>query len=51
MFHEAKHNMAKHGILTSDVKIDMSVMMKQKESAVSGLTKGIEGLLKKNKVR
>ena len=30
--------------------IDVSKMMAQKDAAVSGLTKGIEGLFKKNKV-
>lgn len=33
-----------------DVTFDWDGMMKQKESAVTGLTKGIEGLFKKNKV-
>ena len=32
------------------VNLDLDIMMKQKESSVSGLTKGIEGLFKKNKV-
>lgn len=32
------------------VSIDLGAMMKQKDTAVSGLTKGIEGLFKKNKV-
>lgn len=33
------------------VSIDVARMMKQKEDAVDGLTKGIEGLFKKNKVK
>jgi dihydrolipoamide dehydrogenase len=36
--------------LLSDVSIDVSKMMAQKSKSVSGLTKGIEGLFKKNKV-
>ncbi|EFJ16908.1 hypothetical protein SELMODRAFT_445122 [Selaginella moellendorffii] len=50
MFHEAKHTFSKHGVKVSGVDIDVAAMMAQKEQAVSGLTKGIEGLFKKNKV-
>ncbi|GBG59205.1 Glycine decarboxlase L-protein (GDC-L) [Chara braunii] len=50
MYHDAKERFASHGVQVSDVKIDVAAMMKQKEGAVSGLTKGIEGLFKKNKV-
>ena len=32
------------------MEIDLPAMMKQKGNAVKGLTKGIEGLFKKNKV-
>lgn len=50
MYEEAKHSFAKHGVIVSDVKVDLDAMLKQKEEAVTGLTKGIEGLFKKNKV-
>ena len=50
-FHDAKHNMAGYGVEVADVRIDVAKMMKQKDDAVSGLTKGIEGLFKKNKVQ
>ena len=50
-FHDAQHNMASYGVEVSDVQIDVAKMMKQKDDAVSGLTKGIEGLFKKNKVQ
>lgn len=51
MYHEAKHSFASHGIKVSgDVTIDLPAMMKQKDTAVKGLTGGIEGLFKKNKV-
>ena len=43
--------MEKHGIsVGGDVTIDVSKMMAQKMKSVGGLTKGIEGLFKKNKV-
>jgi dihydrolipoamide dehydrogenase len=49
-FHHAKHKSAEHGIKYQKVEFDVAQMMKRKEGIVSGLTKGIEGLLKKNKV-
>ncbi|KAG6541611.1 hypothetical protein Mapa_017004 [Marchantia paleacea] len=50
MFHEAQHSFAAHGVTVTNVQIDLGKMMDQKNKAVSGLTKGIEGLFKKNKV-
>jgi dihydrolipoamide dehydrogenase len=49
-FHHAKHKSAEHGIRFQKVEFDVAQMMKRKEGIVTGLTKGIEGLLKKNKV-
>lgn len=49
-FHDAKHNFARFGVMVPQVDIDVDKMMSQKSTAVSGLTKGIEGLFKKNKV-
>lgn len=51
MYAEAKHAFKKHGVLVEGVAVDVAAMQQQKTSAVEGLTKGIEGLLKKNKVR
>lgn len=50
MYSEAKHSFASHGVVVDNVSIDLDKMMAQKSSAVDGLTKGIEGLFKKNKV-
>ncbi|KFM25768.1 Dihydrolipoyl dehydrogenase 1, mitochondrial [Auxenochlorella protothecoides] len=50
MFHEAQHTFAHHGIKVSGLEVDVAQMMAQKTKAVTGLTKGIEGLFKKNKV-
>ncbi|CAN1147266.1 Dihydrolipoyl dehydrogenase 1, mitochondrial [Linum perenne] len=50
MFHEAQHSFANHGVKISSVEVDLPAMMGQKDNAVANLTKGIEGLLKKNKV-
>ena len=43
-------NFKDYGVEVSDVKIVLPQMMKQKDKAVAGLTSGIEGLFKKNKV-
>ncbi|XP_054823577.1 dihydrolipoyl dehydrogenase, mitochondrial-like [Prosopis cineraria] len=50
MYHEAKHSFASHGVKLSSVEVDLPAMMAQKNKAVSNLTRGIEGLFKKNKV-
>ncbi|KAL2922248.1 Dihydrolipoyl dehydrogenase 1 mitochondrial [Bienertia sinuspersici] len=50
MYHEAKHSFASHGVKFSSVEVDLPAMMGQKDKAVSTLTRGIEGLFKKNKV-
>ena len=43
-------NLSNKGIEISDVKLNLSKMMKNKDKAVTILTKGVEFLLKKNKV-
>ena len=48
-FHNA-HNLSSKGIEISEVKLNLSKMMKNKDKAVTMLTKGVEFLLKKNKV-
>ncbi|KAL3508212.1 hypothetical protein ACH5RR_033594 [Cinchona calisaya] len=50
MFHEAKHSFSSHGVKLSSVELDLPAMLAQKDKAVSNLTRGIEGLFKKNKV-
>jgi len=48
--HEAQHDFKKLGIECGEVKINFQQLMAQKGDAVKGLTGGIEGLMKKNKV-
>lgn len=48
-FHKAK-NFEKFGIETGEIKLNLEKMMKNKDKAVTVLTKGVEFLLKKNKV-
>ncbi|XP_020273756.1 dihydrolipoyl dehydrogenase, mitochondrial isoform X2 [Asparagus officinalis] len=50
MYHEAVHAFPNHGVKFSQLEVDLPAMMAQKDKAVSGLTRGIEGLFKKNKV-
>ena len=49
LYHSAKKDAEKHGVIVEGVSLDLSKMMKQKDTAVDGLTKGIEFLFKKNK--
>lgn len=49
-FEEAQHHFKEHGIDISEVKLNLKQMLKRKDSTVEGLTQGIEGLFKKNKV-
>jgi dihydrolipoamide dehydrogenase len=50
LFHDAKHDFARHGISVGDVTMDVGKMMTNKDKAVEGLTGGIEYLFKKYKV-
>ena len=49
-FHDAKHAFAKHGIIASDVKLDLATMLKRKDEVVKGLTGGVGFLFKKHKI-
>ena len=48
-FHKVK-NLSNKGIEVGEVKLNLNKMMKSKDKAVTVLTKGVEFLLKKNKV-
>ena len=50
LYEQAGHGLATHGIKAASVKLDLAAMMKHKDKVVSDLSKGIEFLLKKNKV-
>lgn len=49
-FSQAKEKFAHHGVVCSGVTLDLPAMMQRKDKVVEGLTKGIDGLFKKNKV-
>jgi dihydrolipoamide dehydrogenase len=50
LYHRARHEFKKHGIMTGDVKMDVAAMQKRRASIVRQLTGGIAGLFKANKV-
>ncbi|NDE14222.1 dihydrolipoyl dehydrogenase [bacterium] len=49
-YSEVRHKVAEHGVKVTGVSLDLPQMMKRKDEIVKGLTRGIEGLFKKNKV-
>jgi dihydrolipoamide dehydrogenase len=50
LYHQILHDTKHRGIEVGDVKLNLANFMKAKETSVSGLTKGIEYLFKKNGV-
>jgi dihydrolipoamide dehydrogenase len=49
-YYEARHAFAEHGIQFGEVKLDLAAMLTRKTKVVDTLTKGIDGLFKKNKI-
>lgn len=49
-YHEAREELKRHGVKLAGVELDLQAMLKRKNQVVTALTKGVEGLLKKNKV-
>ena len=49
-FAETKNGLAKHGVKLDGVALDLDAMMATKDQVVTGLTRGVEQLFKKNKV-
>jgi dihydrolipoamide dehydrogenase len=50
LYHEARTKFSTHGIKLPSVELDLAAMLKRKYQVVLNLTKGVEGLLKKNSV-
>src|SRR5260370_13452900 len=50
MFEEAAHAFAKMGVSVSAPKLDLPSMMKFKQQGIDGNGKGVEVLMKKNKI-
>ena len=49
LFYEAKNRLGDHGI-RSTVELDLPAMLRRKDKVVATLTKGVDGLFKKNKI-
>jgi dihydrolipoamide dehydrogenase len=49
-YEEAVHELKAHGVELGSVKLDLKTMLARKDKVVADLTKGVEFLLKKNKV-
>jgi dihydrolipoamide dehydrogenase len=49
-YEECRHGLKAHGVLTGDVTLDLPAMLRRKDSVVLALTKGVEGLFKKNRI-
>ena len=49
-FHAAHEKFATHGILLKELKVDMPQMIKRKNEVVEQTVKGVEFLMKKNKI-
>lgn len=49
-YHEASHDFKSMGIETGQLNINWDQIQKNKSGIVTSLTKGIEGLFRKNKV-
>jgi dihydrolipoamide dehydrogenase len=50
LYDQIRRKAAKHGFQVGDVTVDVAAMLRRKDEVVSGLTRGVEGLLKKNGV-
>src|SRR5688572_25858010 len=50
LYYQAKKHFAGHGIKTGELQLDLKPMMSRKDSVVTGLTRGVAGLFKKNKI-
>ncbi len=50
LYREARESLGEHGIGVGGVELDLARMLARKDAVVEGLTRGVAGLFKKNKV-
>jgi dihydrolipoamide dehydrogenase len=50
LYDQIRHKSDAHGFSVGEVTVDVGRMMKRKDEVVSGLTRGVEGLFRKNKI-
>jgi dihydrolipoamide dehydrogenase len=49
-YSEAKHQLADHGLIIPEVRLDLKTLLRRKDQIVNTLTRGVESLFKKNKI-
>ena len=49
-YHEAQEELFRHGVELSGVKLNLQTMLARKDQVVTALTRGIDALMKKNKI-
>jgi dihydrolipoamide dehydrogenase len=50
LYHQARKTLARHGVRTGEIELDLAAMQARKDGIVDTLTRGIDGLFKKNGV-
>src|SRR5687767_14805938 len=50
LYEKIQRHLAPHGIKVAGTELDLPAMLKRKDQVVGMLTKGVEGLFKKNKI-
>src|ERR1041385_3549909 len=50
LYVHAQHSFAAHGLKCGQMEVDLPTMLQRKDRIVSTLTKGVDGLFKKNKI-
>jgi len=50
LFAEAQHGLGQHGILVQGASLDLAAMQKRKDEVVTASTKGLDFLIRKNKI-
>lgn len=50
LYWQARKRLAAHGVSVGEVSLDLPAMMRRKEQVVHGLTTGVAGLFKKNRI-
>jgi dihydrolipoamide dehydrogenase len=50
LYDQIRHKAGSHGFQVAEVGIDVAAMLKRKDEVVTGLTRGVAGLFRKNKV-
>lgn len=49
-YYEARHDLSAHGVRVSEVQLDLAAMLHRKDQVVQTLCRGVEGLLRRQKV-